>query len=35
MDRIRRLLRAATDSDEKLRVALRAILADLGIIVQN
>ncbi|HJX04987.1 MAG TPA: helix-turn-helix domain-containing protein [Thermoplasmata archaeon] len=35
MDRIRRLLRAATDSDEKLRVALREILEDLGMTVQD
>jgi predicted transcriptional regulator len=35
MDRIRKILRAATESDEKLRIALTDVLEDLGMTVQD
>ncbi|OGS42668.1 MAG: XRE family transcriptional regulator [Euryarchaeota archaeon RBG_16_62_10] len=35
MDRIRKLVRAATDSDESLRTALKEVLQDLGMTVQD
>lgn len=35
MDRIRKIVRAATDSDEKLRTALKEVLEDLGMTVQD